>query len=86
MTKVYVHVHRADRPGRCYWAALVENRNRVFGLHPDFGHAEPVAERDVIDVANGLSAQFDTCLELLLIPACQPEAVPKPLRERLRLG
>lgn len=83
--KVYLHVHRGDRPGKCYWVVAVEGHTKVFGLHPDFGHAEPVDEKDVPEVAAMLCAQFEVYMEFFGVPVSQPDKIPDSIRELIRL-
>ncbi len=83
--KVYLHVHRADRSGKCYWASTIEGHDDLFGLHPDFGHAEPVKEEDVPELAVKLCAQFETYMEFIGVPVTQPDIIPNRIRELIRL-
>lgn len=76
--KVYIHVHRQDRPGKCYWVCTVEGR--VSGLHPDFGMADVYDAREVPTIAVSMCEQFRVGMEFIQVAVSQPDAVPKPIR------
>lgn len=81
--KIYVHAHRADRPGKCYW--VCEVGSRVNGLHPDFGMADVFDEIELPTIATSMCAQFGVAMEFIGVPVSQPDMLPASIRELIRL-
>lgn len=81
--RTYVHVHRADRPGKCYWVSDVGDG--VSGLHPDFAMADTYAATEVPALAVSLCRQFEVPMEFVQVPVDQPSLIPAEVRELLNL-
>lgn len=81
--KIYVRVHRADRPGKCYWVCEVEGFGH--GLHPDFAMADAFDEIELPTIATSMCAQFGVAMEFIGVPVSQPDKIPSKIRQLIRL-
>lgn len=80
--KVYVHVHRADRPGKCYWLCIEDG---VCGLHPEFMMASVIDDDKFLSVSQKLADQFGVPLGTSTVHAVATELIPPKLRSLLKL-
>ena len=85
MTKVYIHVHRADRPGKCYWVSQVSDDPALYGLSPSIFHAEEVAMSEVNGIAMQIALQFETYIECFTAKCEDPDLVPSHIRSLVGL-
>lgn len=85
--KYFLHVHLARKPGVCFWAVEVLKGigDPMYGLNEDFAHASVFTLEDVPHVGSAISDQYTGGFSLRLVRAEQPQLVPPPLRELLRL-
>lgn len=79
----YIHVHRDDRPGGCYW---VFKDGMVYDLHHDFAFAEAIHIDDVLRVVHRIGERIKYPLEFSTVTTEQPNEVPSHLRKLLRMG
>lgn len=79
--KYLVHIHRADRPGKGYWASNAPEG--CVGLIPTIESADAYSKPEIRVLADILPAQFGTRMEFMLVPEAQPDLVPKRIRALL---